>query len=163
MTSVPLTQTPKKHEDESFVRNNLLHSNDSMCTLNYFFCRVFVPMAFVKIVNFIRCTNNTTCDTILHNDTEIAVLYHITIENNWSCICMRKLWLITRLPHLCAICFTTSRWIKLFQKSLCNVMSHVVICAYPMKLNISTGNRVTKNLQKKLYCDFKCVSTDNDT
>ena len=41
---------------------------------------------------------------------------------------------------------------KLFQKSLINVMSYVVLFAYPIKLNISTKNTVTKILPKKLYC-----------
>ena len=40
-------------------------------------------------------------------------------------------------------------------KSLYNVMSHVVLFAYKMKLNISVKNIVTKILPKKLYCDFK--------
>ena len=39
--------------------------------------------------------------------------------------------------------------------SLCSVMSHVVLFAYSIKLNISTRSRVTKVLQKKLYCEFK--------
>ena len=38
--------------------------------------------------------------------------------------------------------------INLFQKSLCNEMSHVVLFAYPIKLNISTRNIVMKVLPK---------------
>ena len=37
----------------------------------------------------------------------------------------------------------------------CSLMSDVVIFAYPIKLNISTRSRITKILQKKLYCKFK--------
>ena len=32
-----------------------------------------------------------------------------------------------------------------FQKSFCNVMSHALLFAYPIKLNIATKNTVTKN------------------
>ena len=49
---------------------------------------------------------------------------------------------------------TTFKLMKHFQKSLCNVMSHVLF-ANPIKLNISTENTVTKILPKKLYRDFK--------
>ena len=35
------------------------------------------------------------------------------------------------------------------------MMSHVVLFAYPIKLNISTKNIVTKILPKKLHCDFR--------
>ena len=38
--------------------------------------------------------------------------------------------------------------------SPCSVMSHVVLFAYPIKLNVSTKNRVTKILEKKLYVIF---------
>ena len=34
-------------------------------------------------------------------------------------------------------------------------MSTVVLFAYPIKFNISTTSKVTKILQKKLYCKFK--------
>ena len=34
-------------------------------------------------------------------------------------------------------------------------MSHVVLFACPIKLNILKRNRVTKTSPKKLYCDFK--------
>ena len=39
--------------------------------------------------------------------------------------------------------------------TLCSVMSHVVLFAYRIILNISTRNTVTKILQKKLYFEFK--------
>ena len=39
--------------------------------------------------------------------------------------------------------------------SLCSAMSHVVLFAYRIILNISTRNTVTKILQKKLYFEFK--------
>ena len=40
--------------------------------------------------------------------------------------------------------------------SLCIVMSHIVhLHNCPIKLNISTKNRVKKILQKKLYSEFK--------
>ena len=38
---------------------------------------------------------------------------------------------------------------------LCSVMSHVVLFAYPIKLNIWIKNTVTKILPKKLFCEFK--------
>ena len=38
--------------------------------------------------------------------------------------------------------------------SLCNVMSHVLLFAYRIKLNVSTKNTVTKILQKKLHCEL---------
>ena len=39
--------------------------------------------------------------------------------------------------------------------SLCNVMSHVVLFAYSINLNMLTKSTVTKILQKKIYCEFK--------
>ena len=38
--------------------------------------------------------------------------------------------------------------IKLFQELLCNVVSHVVLFAYPIKLNIWAKNTVTKFYQR---------------
>ena len=38
--------------------------------------------------------------------------------------------------------------------SLYSMTSVVVFFAYPIKLNILTGNGVTKKLPKKLYCYF---------
>ena len=40
--------------------------------------------------------------------------------------------------------------------SLCNVMSHVVLFACSINLNISTKKRVSKILPKKLYCEKMC-------
>ena len=40
---------------------------------------------------------------------------------------------------------------------LCSVMSHVVLFAYPIKLNIWIKNTVTKILPKKLYCEFDSI------
>ena len=48
---------------------------------------------------------------------------------------------------------------KLSQKSLYNLMSRVLLFACPIKLNISTKNRVRKILPKKLYCEF-VISSD---
>ena len=39
--------------------------------------------------------------------------------------------------------------------TLCSVMSHVVLFAYRIILNILTRNTVTKILEKKLYFEFK--------
>ena len=43
----------------------------------------------------------------------------------------------------------------IWRRLLRSVISHVVLLAYPIMLNISTRNGVTKILQRKLYCEFK--------
>ena len=64
-------------------------------------------------------------------------------------------------PHLCAIYSSLNpfKYMKLFQKS-CNAMSHVVLFAYPIKLNISTKNTAIKILPKKLYYDLSDLSNE---
>lgn len=42
-----------------------------------------------------------------------------------------------------------------YMTSLCSVMSHDVLFAYRIMLNILIGNRVAKIPPKKLYCKFK--------
>ena len=59
--------------------------------------------------------------------------------------------MIIRPPHFCAIIWVFLNKIKLFQESLCNAMSHVVLFPYPIKLNISRQGTESQKLLKRSY------------
>ena len=88
----------------------------------------------------------------------LLVLQLMTIKNNQNCIICAYSKMICQTQCFFVECLNHFRtyWMD-FGKSLCSVMSHVVLFAYQTGLNILRGKRFRSMLQKKLYlyCHFR--------